>query len=57
MKLYDKPIKGINRLPLEDLRQIARFNRIVLNYKKMCEIEKRHNNAETQRLTDIRAHG
>lgn len=46
MKLYDKPIKGINRLTVEDLRQIARFNRIVLNYEKMCEIEKRHNNAK-----------
>jgi len=46
MKLYDKPIKGINRLPVEDLRQIARFNRIVLNYEKMRKIEKRHNNAK-----------
>ena len=46
MKLYDKPIKGINRLPVEDLRQIARFNRIVLNYEKMRKIEKQHNNAK-----------
>lgn len=35
MKLYNNPIKGINRLPVEDLRQIARFNRIVKDYIKM----------------------
>lgn len=40
-RLYDKPIKGANKLPVSDLRQIARFNRIVLNYQKMCAIEKR----------------
>lgn len=40
-RLYDKPIKGANKLPVSDLRQIARFNRIVLNYQKMCVIEKR----------------
>lgn len=38
MKLYDKPIKGINRLPVEDLRQIARFNRIVMDYIKIKKI-------------------
>lgn len=40
MQLYNKPIRGTNRLPVEDLRQIARFNRIVKNYLKMCKIEK-----------------
>lgn len=29
--LYPKGIKGINKLPAEDLRQIAKFNRIVKN--------------------------
>lgn len=42
MKLYDKPIKGANKLPVEDLRQIARFNRIVMNYIKMGRIEQKH---------------
>lgn len=41
-RLYDKPIKGANKLPVSDLRQIAHFNRIVLNYQKMCAIEKRY---------------
>lgn len=41
-KLYDKPIKGVNKLPVSDLRQIARFNKIVLNYQKMCAIKKRN---------------
>ena len=42
MKLYDKPIKGANKLPVEDLRQIARFNRIVMNYIKMGRIEQKN---------------
>ena len=42
MKLYDKPIKGANKHPVEDLRQIARFNRIVMNYIKMRRIEQKH---------------
>lgn len=44
MKLYDKPIKGVSRLPVHDLRQLARFNGIVKNYIKMCVIEKRNKN-------------
>ena len=34
-------IKGANKLPVEDLREIAKFNRIVRNYLKMLKIEKR----------------
>ena len=33
-------IKNANKLPTKDLRQIAWFNRIVMNYLKMCRIEK-----------------
>lgn len=44
MKLYDKPIKGANRIPVQDLRQLARFNGIVKNYIRMCIIEKRNRN-------------
>lgn len=29
--LYPKGIKNANKLPVEDLRQIAKFNRIVKN--------------------------
>lgn len=29
--LYPKGIRGANKLPVSDLRQIAKFNRIVLN--------------------------
>lgn len=34
-------IKNANKLPAEDLRQIAGFFRIVKNYNKMLAIEKR----------------
>ena len=39
----DKPIKikGANWLPAEDLRQIAKFFRIIKNYEKMLIIERR----------------
>lgn len=31
----------LNKLPVSDLRQIARFHRIIMNYLKMRKIEKR----------------
>ena len=34
-------IKNANKLPAGDLRQIAKFFRIVKNYNMMLEIEKR----------------
>lgn len=34
-------IKNANKLPVMDLRQIAKFFAIVKNYKKMLIIEKR----------------
>lgn len=34
-------IKNANRLPVEDLRQIAKFFEIVKNYIKMKRIEKK----------------
>lgn len=40
MTLYDKPLKGKTRLTVADLREMARFNRIVKGYLKMCGIEK-----------------
>lgn len=47
--LYDHPIKGARKLSLLDLRGIAHFNRIIRNYLKMYEIEKRYNNGQTHR--------
>ena len=38
--LYPKGIKGANKLPVQDLREIAKFNRIVINYLKMDRILK-----------------
>lgn len=38
--LYSKGIKGLNKLPISDLRQIAKFNHIVINYLKMCRLLK-----------------
>lgn len=38
-------IKNAGKLPAQDLRQIARFNRIIKNYLKMCRIEQREDNA------------
>ena len=35
-------MKDLNKLPVEDLRVIARFNRIVKNYMKMLKIERRY---------------
>lgn len=43
-------IKNVHKLPVEDLRGIAFFNRIILNYEKMLKIEKRH--AERTAHTD-----
>lgn len=36
--LYPKGIKGANKLPVEDLRQLAHFNKIVFNSIKMDRI-------------------
>ena len=33
-------IKGADKLPVRDLKAIAHFNRNVMNYEKMCRIEK-----------------
>lgn len=54
MNLYDKPIRGANRLPVEDLRQIARFNRIVMDYIKIKKINTKPfpGNSPVQRLTN-----
>lgn len=38
--LYDRPIKGLKH-NVKDLRSIAFFNRIVLNYIKMRKIQER----------------
>ena len=35
-------IRGLNKLPVRDLRHIAHFNRIIKNYEKMLVIERRH---------------
>lgn len=40
--LCPKAIKGANKLPIQDLRQIANFYRVVKNYIKMCRIEERY---------------
>lgn len=55
MLLYDKPIKGADKLPVSDLRQIARFNRIVKNYHKMLRIERRAQNGSGVRPEDKNA--
>lgn len=34
-------IKNANKLPVGDLRKIARFNRIIKNYLMMLRIERR----------------
>lgn len=39
--LYSKPIKGLNH-NVKDLRAIAFFNRIVLNYLKMRKIQEKN---------------
>lgn len=36
--LYPGGIKNVRRLKVEDLRQIAAFNKIVKNYIRMCEM-------------------
>jgi hypothetical protein len=41
--LYDRGIRYAKRLAIKDLKAIAHFNRIVKNYEKMCEIERRSN--------------
>lgn len=38
--LYPKGIKGANKLPVQDLRQIAKFNHIVINYLMMDRLLK-----------------
>lgn len=38
--LYPKGIKGANKFPVQDLRQIAKFNHIVINYLKMDRLLK-----------------
>src|SRR5574344_256109 len=38
--LYPRGIKGANKLPVQDLRQIAKFNHIVINYLIMDRILK-----------------
>ena len=45
-------IKNAHKLTVEDLRGIAFFNRIILNYEKMLKIEKRH--ADTTTDTDTK---
>ena len=40
-----KPLRHLNGLPVEDLRKIAWFFRIVKNYKKMQKIEKLNSHA------------
>lgn len=42
--LYPKGIKGADKLPVEDLRQIARFNRIVKNSLRMDRIIEKSKN-------------
>ena len=38
--LYPRGIKGANKLPVQDLRQIAKFNHIVINYLIMDRLLK-----------------
>ena len=49
ISLYDRPIKGTKKLTVQDFREIARFNRIVLNYIKICKIETNHDHGQTHR--------
>lgn len=36
--IYPHGIKNANKLPVQDLRAIAYFNRIIKNYLKMCRM-------------------
>lgn len=40
--LYPNGIKGANKLPASDLRQIAAFNRIVMNSIRMDRLMKKY---------------
>ena len=40
-----KPLRRLNGLPVEDLRKIEGFFRIVKNYRKMQKIEKQNSHA------------
>lgn len=39
MRLYNKPIKGGNRLPIDELRQIARFSRAVHSFQRTDSVK------------------
>lgn len=48
-------IKNGNKLKVEDLRGIASFNRIVMNYMKMLRIEKKLKESQETRNCDTQS--
>ena len=41
--LYPHGIRGARKLPVQDLRAIAHFNRIIKNYLLMCHLLEKEN--------------